>query len=119
MGCKAFMITPTYSGNRQQKVPRLETAGGFSVCKKSARRGAHESEQIAMGTGAGQIQNQLRAVDLVDQQPVRCDMTFPTAAVITDELMVAVLGRQFFTGGKFFDHVGQECQIIAAFLDTL
>jgi len=58
MGCKAFMITPTYSGNRQQKVPRLETAGGFSVCKKSARRGAHESEQIAMGTGAGQIQDQ-------------------------------------------------------------
>lgn len=42
------MITPTYSGNRQQKVPRLETAGGFSVCKKSALRGALEDCDPAM-----------------------------------------------------------------------
>ena len=44
-----------------------------------------------MCSGSGQKQIELLIVDLVDEQPVRCNVTFMKAGIITDEDMVSVL----------------------------
>ena len=47
-----------------------------------------------MGPGSGEVKNQLSAVDLVDQQPVRRDVALPAPDVVPAERVVLVLRRQ-------------------------
>lgn len=47
-------------------------------------------EQIAVGSGAGQRQHQNIILNAVDEQPVRLDMAFPVADLVTGQSVVSV-----------------------------
>ena len=47
-------------------------------------------EQITVGSGAGQSQNEHIVFDAVDEQPVWLDMAFPVADPVTGQSVVSV-----------------------------
>lgn len=63
------------------------------------------SEQIGVGAGAGEFENEHAFLDLVDEQPVGGDVTFAMIRPVAGERVVAVGGRQRFASGQFADDV--------------
>ena len=61
-----------------------------------------------MGPGSGEVKNQLSAVDLVDQQPVRGDVALPAPDVVPLEGMVFVSFWQSLAGSQHFNGVGKQ-----------
>lgn len=66
-----------------------------------------------MGPGSGEVKNQLSAVDLVDQQPVRRDVALPAPGVVPQQRVVLVSGGQRLASGQHFDGVRQQCHVKA------
>ncbi len=53
-------------------------------------------KQVRMGTGAECCQNQFFFLDLINQKPVRLNMTFPESSIISGQSMISILGRKRF-----------------------
>ena len=122
-----------YQSTNYARRPRqliVQAAGVFCVHTQktpppwyASVRGAAGSpimlKQIAMSPRASEVKNQLVAVDLIDQKPIRGNVAFPAAALITHKLVVMILGRELFSGSQLFDDRSEKRQVIAAFLDAL
>ena len=57
-------------------------------------------KQVRMGTGAECCQNQFSFLDLINQKPVRLNMTFPESSIISGQSMISILGRKRFSASK-------------------
>ena len=57
---------------------------------------SQSAEKVAVGTSAEQSQNQNIIVIIIDEKPIRPDMTFMKSGIITDWNMIVILWRQRF-----------------------
>ena len=62
-----------------------------------------QSKKIAVRTCAGQFENEDIFVDLINEKPIGCDVTFTMVRPITSECVVAVGRRQFFSIAQLFN----------------
>ena len=62
-------------------------------------------EQVAVRAGSGQFKDEDVLVDLIDERPVRLDMTFAMICPVVREGMVSIGGGQSFASGKLADDV--------------
>jgi hypothetical protein len=74
-------------------------------------------EQIRMSSSSGQTNFVI--CDRVDQQPIRLNMTFPVAFIISNQEMVAMALTQFFPFHQKLDKRKQTLHDISTFLHTL
>lgn len=70
----------------------------------SACEALDRSEQVGVASGAGEFEDKYAFLDLVDEKPVGCDVTFPVVRPVAGERMVAIGGRQWFPIGEFGDN---------------
>lgn len=68
-----------------------------------------------MAAGAEKKEDQVFPIDTINEKPVRPDMTFAKADIITGQGMVTVFVRQRLPGGKLIDDGVERIQIKAAF----
>ena len=81
------------------------------------------SEKIAVRAGAGQFKDENVLMNLVDEQPVGCDMAFAVIGPVVAEGVVAVCRRKGFAIGEFGDdrmklfdrHMPPQHQLVVAF----
>lgn len=90
-------ITPAYAGKRLMPISVLRLT-------KDHPRIRGESEEITVRACAGKYEHQHIVLDAVDQEPVGGDVAFAITFVIPGKRMVAVLFRQRFAAGKYFNH---------------
>ncbi len=76
-------------------------------------------KKITMRSCAKRRQNQNILIDLINQQPIRLDMTFSEPGIISDQLMVSVLWRQSFSTQQLVDDLFQPGEIIATLFHSL
>ena len=77
-----------------------------------------QSEQIAMRACPNKSQNELLLTHLIDQQPVRLDVTFPHSFVVASQRMVTIFGRKWFTICKYGNDVSQKLRIASSLEGT-
>ena len=68
---------------------------------------------------AGSLKNQIFAVQAINEQPVRFNMTVAMLFCVAGQLMVSVLGGQRFSLGKQFDDGAQFINIFVLFPGAL
>ena len=105
--CRAWVL-PRTAGGSDAPEPCLRWA--LRACSARAELGGEVhggevlvSEQIGVGAGAGEFENEHAFLDLVDEQPVGGDVAFAVIRPGTSERVVAVGGRQGFAVGKLGD----------------
>ena len=68
-----------------------------------------------MAASAEKKEDQVFPIDTINEKPVRPDMTFAKADIITGQGMVTAFVRQRLPGGKLIDDGVERIQIKAAF----
>ena len=76
-------------------------------------------EDVAVGPCPGQTERQLGLTDVIDQQPIRCDMTFTKSIPIARQRVIMTLFRQRRLRSQHGDHLRNSGGIVASANDAL
>ncbi len=71
------------------------------------------SKQITVSATSSKEQNQLTVINLINQQPIRLNMTFTKTAVISCQQMIAVFCFKNFSVCKLFYDIFDFIHIIS------
>nr|DAR55267.1 MAG TPA: hypothetical protein [Caudoviricetes sp.] len=73
-------------------------------------------KEFAVAAGTGEVQEQRVICSLIDQKPVRLNVTLPTAGVVASQSVITILFRKCFPVCQQFQNLVKQLQIFVLLL---